>query len=184
MNGFGSIKQKFANLSKGRRVAAVGVAALLLVPLGVGSTALFTSTDTASVFSNNGHVEITTTEKLSVGNILPGVPRSSDLVVDNSKSTAKVQLSISAVTPPSVKNPAGADFSEFTVKIVDSAGKVVYGPVAANALAAGPINVVVSEGQTWTGKAVWELAADAGNEYQDINVHYSSVSITGTQVLP
>lgn len=175
------LRQKF---SKRQLIAGAAIAALGVVGVGAGTSALFTSTDTSAAYSATGHVELSVTEKLSVGNVLPGVPRSSEIKFDNSKSTAPVAMSISAVSKPSVKNPNGASFSEYTVKIVDGSGKVVYGPVAANAIQAGPINVKVAEGHTWSGKVVWELAADAGNEYQDVAVHYASVSFTGTQVLP
>ena len=179
-----SIKSQFQK----NKLRAVGITAAVVLGVGglagAATSALFTSTDTASAFSNNGHVELSVTEKLSVGNVLPGVPRSAPITFDNSKSTAPVKMAISAVSAPSVKNPAGADFSEFTVRIVDSAGKTVYGPVAANALSTGAIDVVIAEGHTWTGSVIWELAVDAGNQYQDINVHYSSVSFTGTQVVP
>lgn len=176
----------FKNKKFSKRQIAVGsiVAVSAAAMFGLGSSALFTSTDTAATYAATGKVEISVTDKVSVANVLPGVPRSANLTFDNSKSSAPVQMSISQVSNPSVKNLSGVDWSKFTVEIQNANGDVVYGPVAANALAAGPVNVVVGANGVWNGKMVWKLAQNAGNEFQDAAVHNATVSFTGTQIVP
>jgi len=184
MSKFTAIRTTMSK-NKGRTGATAAAGLIILGAVtGMATSALFTSTDEAASYAATGHVEISVTDKFTVANVLPGVPRSAELVVDNTKSSAPVALSLSKVSKVNVKNLQGADLSQFTVKIVDNNGKVVYGPVAANALAAGPIDVVIGANGTWKGKVVWELPAGAGDEFQDVAVHYASVSITGTQVLP
>lgn len=168
------------------RSGAIATGMLLIAGafVGIGSSAVFTDTEDVKSFSNTGKVEIDVTDSFTAGNILPGVPRSAPLVIDNSASTAKVALSISEVTPPSVNNPGGADFSEYTVEIQNANGTVIYGPVAANAIVPGPINAVIAEGGSLNATVVWRLAEGAGNEYQTLNVHYSKIAVTATQIVP
>ena len=183
MSKINTIRESIKNNKK--RSVAIATAGLLAVGCmtGVASTALFSGSDTTASYVASGHVEVHVTKGLSVGNLLPGTSKSAPLTLDNSKSTSAVNFSLSDVATPSVVNPGNADFSKLTFSIVDSKGKVVYGPVAANAVKPGALKgLTVAEGSSWTGSVVWSLTADAGNEYQDLAVHYSSLTFTGTQV--
>jgi hypothetical protein len=185
MSMLNNIRTSFRNNTKRSIALTAGGALVAAALVGAGSAALFTSTDTAASYAATGSVELLVSDKFEAQNVLPGVARTAPLVIDNSKSSTAVSVDISKVSKANVNNPGSADFSEYTFKIVDSSGKTVYGPVAANGLIPAPLEgVVIPAKGTWTGQVVWELAADAGDEYQKLAVHYASVSFTGTQVLP
>jgi hypothetical protein len=174
----------FKKFTKRQFVIGSVAAAAVATMAGIGSTALFTSTDVSTTYAATGTVDISVTEKVAVTNVLPGVPRSAELVFDNTKSSAPVQMSVSKVHNSSVKGLDNVDWSKFTVEIHDSADKLVYGPVAANKLTAGPVDVVVGANEVWKGRMIWTLDENADDKYQGGAVHTAAVAFTGTQVLP
>lgn len=183
MSKINTIRESIKNNKK--RSVAIAAAGLIAIGCTTGavSTALFSGSDSAATHVAAGHVEIHVTKALSASNLLPGTSKSVPLTIDNSKSTSAVNISISDVAGLSVNNPGGSDLSKLTVSIVDSKGNVVYGPVAANAVKTGALKgASAPAGGSWSGNVVWALAADAGNEYQDVAVYYSAVTFAGTQV--
>lgn len=169
------------NKKRSIAIAAAGLIAVSCMGAPVAMS-LFSGSDSAATHVAAGHVEIHVTKALSASNLLPGTSKSVPITLDNSKSSAGVNFSISDVAGLSVNNPGGSDLSKLTISIVDSKGSVVYGPVAANAVKTGALKgVSAPAGGSWSGNVVWSLAADAGNEYQDVAVYYSAVTFAGTQ---
>jgi len=166
------------------KVAGVAAVATLALLIGGVSSALFTDTHRAGAYAQTGKVNISVSEKITVGNVLPGVPRSTTVEFDNTGSTAPVAMSLSGVSHANVSNPNGCDLGLLKVSLVNAAGDTVWGPKAFATLQPSNLHIRVNEGQKWTGKAVFTLPESAGNSCQSMAVHYAALDFTGTQIVP